>query len=120
VNGTNQQARNDRGPMEIRGTMTGRIHSSAGGLAADRPPDPAPALSQLLNRMEDTNSRMIDKCNCLQAMNDRLLGNDPETAHNDGKVDTVGAIVAQLERQIMIYEMIVTRFGCELDRLSRV
>jgi hypothetical protein len=116
VNGTNQQAaRNDRGAMEVRGTISGRL----GNTLADRPPAPAPALIQLLNRMEETNSRMIEKLSCIRDMNDRLFGSNPETA-NETKLPDSGAIVQQLERQIMTYELLVTSFGVELERLSLV
>lgn len=82
-------------------------------------PDQAPALSQLLNRIEETNGRMMEKVSCFQQMNDRLLGSNPD--HQTGeKLDTTGAVVQQLERQVMVYEMLVTRFSGELERLSHV
>lgn len=80
------------------------------------PPQATPVLSHLLTRLEDANGRMGEKCNCLQQMNDRLLGSNPEQTGE--KLDTTGAVVQQLERQIMVYEMLVTRFGSELERLS--
>lgn len=104
--------------MNYSNDRVGATRSALVPRQADRPPDQAPALGQLLNRIEETNGRMGEKVNLLQQMNDRLLGSNPDQAGE--KLDTTGAVVQQLERQIMVYEMLVTRFGGELERLSRV
>lgn len=82
------------------------------------PHQPMPALSHMLQRLEDANSRMAEKVSFITQVNDRLLGGVP--ADPNTKIDTGGGLVSQIEQQIIQYEQFISMLGGQLERLSSV
>lgn len=109
--------------MSVQGQYSGAVTSrlSSGEVAQNRvtlPPSPTPALDLILSRLKDANDNMNVKLDILRHMNDRFFGAQPETGSVEKEDSDIGALLSQVEHQVLVYEQLIAAFGGALERLN--